>query len=532
MEQNSIDIDYKQELKKALSIIETQSSIILQSQVTIQQQLATIQQQQLKIEQLEANYTKQEQTNQDLQFQIAQLKKLVFGSRHEKFVSPEAQMVPTLFDIPAIPELLEPTIVSYEKTAKQSRPNHPGRNSFPENLRRVEIVVNPTGLDLALVKRIGESVTETLAYVPAELFVKKIIRPKYLDAATNSIHQALAPERCFERSNVDPSLVAQIIVEKFVDHLPLDRQIQRFARLGYPISDSTIGNWVAASAAYLKPLYEAHKQIVLASGYLHADETIIKVLDSDKKNATHQGYFWVYQCNINKLVLFDYRTGRGREGPQSILKDYKGYLQTDGYIVYEDFDKNPDIIVFNCMAHARRKFSESLPNDKLRAEHVLAEIQKLYAIERYLTNNNITGNDRLEYRKVQALPILKALGVWMQKAYAEVLPSSAIGKAIFYSLSRWDKLSLYATTDFLHLDNNPVENSIRPVAVGRKNFLFAGSHAAAQRSAIFYSLLATCKNYQVNPVDWMQDILTRIAGYPINKIQELLPQNWKQHQNI
>ena len=517
MEENSEYIDYKLELKKALSIIETQSSIILQSQVTIRQL-------QLKSEQ-------QEQTIQDLQFQLAQLKKLVFGSRHEKFVSSDTQLAPTLFDIPPIPELLETTIVSYEKAGKQARPNHPGRNSFPENLRREERIINPEGIDPAVAKKIGESVTETLAYIPAELFVKKVIRPKYLDTATNSIYQALAPERSFERSNVDTSLIAQIIVEKFVDHLPLDRQIKRFTRLGFTISDSTIGNWVAASAAYLKPLYEAHKQLVLASGYLHADETIIKVLDSDKKNATHQGYFWVYQCNANKLVLFDYRTGRGREGPQSILKDYKGYLQTDGYIVYEDFDNNPDIIVFNCLAHARRKFSEALTNDRSRAEHVLAEIQKLYAIERQLTENNLTGNDKWQYRKEQALPILKDLGIWMQKAYPEVLPGSAIGKAIFYSLSRWDKLSLYATTDFLSIDNNPVENSIRPVAVGRKNYLFAGSHAAAQRSAIFYSLLATCKNYQVNPVDWMQDVLTRIAGYPINKIQELLPQNWKPTQN-
>ena len=526
MEQNSVNIDYKQELKKALSIIETQSSIILQSQ-------ATIQQLQLKIQHQVSINEKLSLKQQDLEFQLAQLKKLVFGSRHEKFVAADAQMAPTLFDIPAIIELLDntTTTVAYEKSNKQLRPNHPGRNSFPENLRREERIINPEGIDPALIKKIGESVTETLAYVPAELFVKKVIRPKYLDTATNSIYQALAPERSFERSNVDPSLIAQIIVEKFVDHLPLDRQIKRFTRLGFTISDSTIGNWVAASAAYLKPLYEAHKQLVLASGYLHADETIIKVLDSDKKNATHQGYFWVYQCNANKLVLFDYRTGRGREGPQSILKDYKGYLQTDGYIVYEDFNNNPAIIVFNCLAHARRKFSEALTNDRSRAEHVLAEIQKLYAIERQLTENNLTGNDKLQYRKEQALPILKDLGIWMQKAYPEVLPGSAIGKAIFYSLSRWDKLSLYATTDFLSIDNNPVENSIRPVAVGRKNYLFAGSHAAAQRSAIFYSLLATCKNYNVNPTEWMQDVLTRIAGYPINKIQELLPQNWNPTQN-
>jgi len=494
MEQNNEDIDYEN---------------AYQEQVSINEKLVSKQ--------------------QDLELQLAQLKKLVFGSRHEKFVSADTQMAPTLFDIPPIAELLDntTTTVAYEKTNKQLRPNHPGRNSFPENLRREESIINPEGIDPAVAKKIGESVTETLAYIPAELFVKKVIRPKYLNVATNSIHQALAPERSFERSNVDTSLIAQIIVEKFIDHLPLDRQLKRFARLGVTISDSTIGNWVTAGAAFLKPLYEAHKQLVLASGYLHADETIIKVLDSDKKNATHKGYYWVYQCHANKLVLFDYRTGRGREGPQSILKEYKGYLQTDGYIVYEDFNNNPDIIVFNCMAHARRKFSEALPNDRSRAEHVLAEIQKLYAIERQLTDNNLTGEKKLQYRHEHASSILKALGLWMQKAYPEVLPSSAIGKAIAYSLSRWDKLSLYATTDFLHIDNNPVENSIRPVAVGRKNYLFAGSHAAAQRSAIFYSLLATCKNYQVNPTEWMQDVLTRIAGYPINKIQELLPQNWK-----
>jgi transposase len=470
---------------------------------------------------------------QDLEFQLAQLKKLVFGSRHEKFISTGEQMSPTLFDIPQIEPLLDntTTTIAYQKTNKQLRPNHPGRNSFPGGLRREEHIINPHNLDLSRVKKIGEDITETLAYKPAELFVKKVTRPKYLDVVTNTIYQALAPERSFERSNADTSLIAQIIIEKFVDHLPLDRQRKRFARMGVDISDSTMGNWVAAGAAFLNPLYEAHKQLVLDSGYLHADETIIKVLDSDKKNATHQGYYWVYQCSANKLVLFDYRTGRGREGPESILKKYKGYLQTDGYIVYEDFDKNPDIIVFNCMAHARRKFSEALPNDKTRAEYALGEIQKLYAIERQISDNNLTGNDKLQYRKEYALPILKDLGTWMQKAYPEVLPGSIIGKAIFYSLSRWDKLSLYATTDFLNIDNNPVENSIRPVAVGRKNYLFAGSHAAAQRAAIFYSLLATCKNYNLNPSEWLGDVLSRIAGYPINKIQELLPQNWKPSQN-
>ena len=498
METTTTNIDYKAELDKALAIVQAQ-------QLTIQQ----------------------------LQLEIRQLKKLVFGSRHERFMGADAQNASTLFDVTPIAELVTgiTTTVTYEKKSKQLHPNHNGRNSFPDTLRREEQILYPEGIDLVTAKKIGEDVTETLAYKPCELFVKKVVRPKLLDVTANRILQALAPERSFEKSNVDASLVAQVIVEKFVDHLPLYRQIKRYARLGVTISDSTIGDWLTASATLLQPLSEAHTIAVLNCGYLHADETIIKVLDSDKKGATHRGYYWVYQSNEQKLVLFDYRTGRGGEGPQSILKDYKGYLQTDGYQVYDEFDKKPDITLLNCMAHARRKFHEALANDKIRATHALIEIQKLYAIERHITDNNLTGSDKLQYRKENAIPLLKELGLWMQKAYPEVLPSSAIGKALFYSLHRWDKLSLYATTDLLMIDNNSVENSIRPVTVGRKNYLFAGSHAAAQRSAIFYSLLATCTNHQINPYNWLHDVLNRIAQHPINRIAELLPQNWKPNTN-
>lgn len=487
------DTDYKTQLEKALAIIEAQ-------QLTIQ----------------------------TLQLEILQLKKLIFGSRHEKFMGADSANAPALFDMPAIAEVVTTgtTAISYGKTVKKLQPNHKGRNSFPETLRREEHVLYPEGIDITTAKKIGEDVTEILAYNPCELFVKKVIRPKLLDNTTNRILQAAAPDRCFEKSNADTTLVAQVIVEKYVDHLPLYRQIKRYERLGVIISDSTIGDWLTAAAQMLLPLYRAHKSLVLSYGYLHADETIIKVLDSDKKGATHQGYYWVYQSHEQKLVLFDYRTGRGKEGPQSILKNYKGYLQTDGYQVYDDFDDEPGITQLNCMAHARRKFSEALSNDKDRAGYVLAEIQKLYAIERHITDNAITGNDKLQYRKENAVPLLEQLGIWIRKAYTEVLPASVIGKALFYSLTRWDKLSLYATSDILHIDNNPVENSIRPVAIGRKNYLFAGSHAAAQRAAMFYSLLATCKNHQINPYNWLHDVLNRIATHPINRIQELLPQNW------
>jgi transposase len=494
MAESLTNIDYKAHLEKVLSINEAQ-------QITIQ----------------------------NLQLQLLQLNKLIYGSRHEKFMAPADPNAPTLFDVPAIAEVITtgPTTITYEKTARHLQPNHKGRNSFPDALRREEQILYPEGIDLATAKKIGEDVTETLAFKPCELFVKKLVRPKLLDCATNNILQAPAPDRAFEKSSVDPSLVAQVIIEKFLDHLPLYRQLKRYSRLGVSISDSTMGDWLTAAANLMLPLYEAHKKGVIACNYLHADETTIKVLESERKGATHLGYYWVYQAHEQKLVLFDYQTGRGREGPQHILKNYQGYLQTDGYGVYDDFAVKPGIVLLCCLAHARRKFNEALPNNKPVASYVLEEIQKLYAIERHITDNEITGEAKLQYRKEYAMPLLAELGKWMQKKYGEVLPKSAIGKALAYSLKRWDKLSLYASTSILNIDNNPVENSIRPVAVGRKNYLFAGSHAAAQRAAMFYSLLSTCTNHKINPYDWLHDVLNRIAAHPINRIEDLLPQNWK-----
>lgn len=471
----------------------------------------------------------QQFTIQNLQLQLLQLKKLVYGSRHEKFVSGTDQNVPTLFDVPAMAEVITTatTTVTYEKTNRQLQPNHKGRNSFPDTLRREEQILYPEGTDLSIAKKIGEDVTETLAFIPCELFVKKVVRPKLLEAVTNRIVQAPAPERPFEKSNVDASLVAQIVVEKYMDHLPLHRQLKRYARLGVTISNSTMGDWLGAAANLILPLYEAHCKLVIACNYLHADETTIKVLESERKGATHLGYYWVYQAHEKKLVLFDYQMGTGREGPKHILKNYQGYLQTDGYGVYDDFAQRPGITLLGCMAHARRKFNDALANNKSIGSAVLEEIQKLYAIERYITDHEIKDEAKLQYRKENAVPLLKQLGTWMQDKYSEVLPKSAIGNAMAYSIKRWDKLSLYATTAELNIDNNPVENSIRPVAVGRKNYLFAGSHAAAQRAAIFYSLLTTCNNYQINPYEWLHDVLNRIASHPINQITELLPQNWK-----
>ena len=249
--------------------------------------------------------------------------------------------------------------------------------------------------------------------------------------------------------------------------------------------------------------------------------------DKDKKGETHRGYFWVYHNSLQDLVLFDYQPGRGREGPSKMLKDFTGHLQTDGYAAYHIFDQQKDVTLLHCMAHARRKFVEAQANDPGRAEYALSQFQLLYAIERRAGDQQLSHEQVLQLRQEEAVPILEALGKWMRQTYIEVLPKSAIGKALAYSIERWKQLMIYATDGKLNIDNNPVENAIRPVAVGRKNYLFTGSHEAAQRSAMLYSLLGTCKLHDINPFEWMKTVLEKLPSCPINNIQHLLPHYYK-----
>ena len=234
----------------------------------------------------------------------------------------------------------------------------------------------------------------------------------------------------------------------------------------------------------------------------------------------------MYRSPTKRLVMFDYREGRGREGPQECLKGFKGYLQTDGYAVYEDFGNTPGITLLACMAHARRKFDEAKDNDLVRAEYVLTQMQKLYAVERYVKAQGLSVEAIVEIRQAQSVPILIHLKEWMLENYKVVLPKSTIGNALHYSLQRWDKLMRYTTDGRLEIDNNLVENAIRPVAIGRKNYLFAGSHNGAHRAAMLYSFLGTCKINEVNPFEWLRDVLAKIQDYKITNLHELLPAHW------
>lgn len=464
-----------------------------------------------------------------LQQQLAQLKKMIFGSRQERFIPSDVNTSQLSLGIQVEPiaacSIAATQKISYTRTNITVEPKpivHPGRMKLPDSLRRQEIIIEPA-TDITGCKKMGEEITEVLEYQPGELFVKRYIRNKYAKPDNEGVLIGSLPSRPLEKAMAGEGLLAQIIIDKYVDHLPLYRQMQRFERNGLKLPYSTLTDWVSSTCRLIEPLFEALKKQVLNSTYLHADETPIKVMSKEKQGETHRGYYWVYHNSIDKIVFFDYQEGRGREGPVAILENFKGYLQTDGYGVYDIFDKQQGITLMHCMAHARRMFNDALNNDESRAAYAMKEIQRLYAIERDCKEQNLSFQEVKAARQQQSVPILIALGEWMKQEYMQVTPKSTIGKALAYSIERWKRLSLYTQQGMLNIDNNPVENSIRPVALGRKNYLFAGSHEAARRSGMLYSLLGTCKMHGIEPYSWLKNTLQKIAEHPVNKVHELLP---------
>ena len=458
---------------------------------------------------------------QKLEQQLEQLLRSQFGSKSEKFSVPENQ-IELGFNLPPIvqPEKKKETI-TYEREKRSGTSNHKGRIALPDHLPRIDKIIEPKE-DVSGMIKIGEEVTERLDCDPGKLFVTRIIRPKYARKNKEGVVIADLPSSPIERGKVGASILALIIIQKYVDHLPLYRQIEMFKRMGMDIPSSTMSDWVKLAGELIAPLYEALVKKILQSDYLQADETRIQVLDRDKKKKTHRGWYWTYRDVHTGLVLFDYHESRGRERPSERLQDFTGYLQTDGYEVYNQFNKEFITHVL-CMAHARRYFEQALSNDKEHAEYALKEIQKLYVVEKYCRENNLSVYDRLDLRQEKSVPVLQELYQWLKDTVVKVTPTSAIGKAIAYALPRWERLMLYAHDGRLEIDNNLVENAIRPIAIGRKNYLFAGSHEAAQNAAMFYSLLGTCKLKGIEPFQWLKNLFEVLPDSKANKLEELLP---------
>jgi len=340
------------------------------------------------------------------------------------------------------------------------------------------------------------------------------------------VKTATKPPQPIEKSTAGASLLAQVIVAKTADHLPLHRQEKIFERHGVDISRKTMGGWLAQCAGLLKPLYGSLKEVLFQSKVIGTDDTSVKVLDV-KLPFARTGRIWPYYGDSNHpVILYDYTATRERAGPEEFLRGYRGYLQADAYGGYDAFFKDParGLIEVGCWAHARRYFHKALESDQSRMGPALLLIAQLYRVEEKA--RSLVPEDRLRLRQLESRPVLDKLHGYLLETQAEVLPKSPEGRAVRYTLKNWAALTRYCEDGDLSIDNNATERAIRSVAVGRNNWVFFGSDEGGKTAAVLRSFVASCQRVGVDPFLWLKDILSRIAGHLITRLAELLPHNW------
>lgn len=413
---------------------------------------------------------------------------------------------------------------SSRRTGRRPLAPHLKRQRIEHDLSAEEKHCSGCQQDLHL---LGEETSERYEYIPAQFIVIEDVCKKYACACT--VRTATKPPQPIAKSSAGASLLAQVIVGKIADHVPLHRQGKMFARLGVEIADQTMGGWLRQSAELLAPLYEQLKEFVLASKVTGTDDTPVRVLDKALPGTTRKGRFWPYVGDRDHpAVVFDYTATRERAGPEKFLDTYQGYLQADAYVAYDSFFTDPErgLVEVACWAHTRRHFHQALENDSARMGAVLAYIARLYAVEKAARQAGIVGDELRMLRQQGAVPVLADLHAYLLKIREEVLPKSAAGQAVNYALKNWAALTRYCEDGGLAIDNNHTERSLRGIAVGRRNWLFVGSDRGGKTMAILRSFVGSCELVKVDPYAWFRDVLSRIGEQSIQALGELLPHRW------
>ena len=471
-----------------------------------------------------------------LRFQLSELKRMLYGVRSERFRSEKtddgqldlfAGTRDSLRDIQPKAEANKETI-TYEREKTREKPV---RSRLPEHLRREEEVIEPDLIPDGAVK-IGESVTELLEYKPADVYVRVIIRPKYVVPGTEGegcVTVAPMPSLPIVKGNAGAGILSHICASKFIDHLPFYRQAEIFKRQKIPVAESTLKGWYAAVCRLLEPLHDTLIHEIMKRDYLQVDESPIPVLTSDKPGATHKGYMWVFHAPVEGMACFRYGKSRSGDVAAGFLDGYRGALQTDAYAGYDQYKDAEHITLLACMAHSRRKFEHAKENSPSRSRQALDLFAKLYRVEKRAREEKMPFEERHRLREQQSIPVMEELKRWLEDQRGQVLPKSPIGIAVAYTLKIWDRLERTMTDGKFEIDNNEIENKIRKLALGRRNYLFCGSHEGAERNAMMYSFFACCREAGVNPTRWMTDVFNRIPDHHANKLEELLPHNWKEN---
>ena len=475
---------------------------------------------------------------------IAYLEQQLYGSRSEKRlpINPDALQL-SLFATEIDPleqQRLDASIAKDEEKREKllKVDGYERKVRKPIDTSRLEVSeehIYPEGINLEEYNEMEPLVTESLVLVPQKMYIRRIVRHKYVLKA--SLQQPEPERRIFEVADLpaapihkcmaSESVLADILVQKFVYHLPFYRVIQKYREMGVSVSDSTLGGWYAAVCEKLKPIYDRLKVDILSAPYIQVDESTVPVIDNEKSK-TRKGYMWCVRDASGSGVFFHYDLGsRGTQVAMSLLKDYHGAIQSDGYDVYSKFTGMEGKTMLGCWAHARRKFVDAMKENERLASEALVYIGDLYHIETLTAE--MTNEERKKKRREMAYPQIIKFEEWMQMKYFDPSMGPLMRTAIEYTFKRLPKLSMYVNDGSWHIDNNGVENAIRPLAVGRKNYLFCGSDASAVRASMIYSFIATCKSAGIEPREWFEDVIRRIPEYESGKadVTHLLPKNWK-----
>jgi transposase len=478
--------------------------------------------------------SKQQQIDQ-LQHMLSVLRRYVFGRRSEKAAPVVAEQGVLSFAAAAgaVGSAASDEHAAESVTVRgHQRKSHPGRKPLPADLP-VEIVeITPADEDLICTcceqqkQRIGVDTTQTLDYRPASFFIREYVRPKYAcPSCQQGVTQAALPARPIEKGRPEPGVLAHVVTSKYADHLPLYRIEQIFARHGIAVSRGLLAQWNGAVADLLAPLAAAIHQQILHSRWIQSDDTTVKVQEAERVYRT--GHMWVYRGDRGDQV-YDFDWHRNKASPSRVLAGYAGYLQVDAAPAYDDiFAGNEKIIEVGCWAHARRYFKDAELTAPTEAKQSVLWIGELYGLEKRAKENGFSHAQRLELRQQQARPILQRIKVRLDELRAHALPKSPLGEAITYALNQWTALNRYTEHGALEIDNNGAERAIKPIVIGRKNWMFIGSEAAAKRTAVLLSLVNTCKAHQINPYEYLRDVIERVSTHPMSRIDELTPREWK-----